>query len=110
MPAAAVAAVPALQMIRGGENHAPEFIEIIIFPFDGLRVGSFRATRRDRRLAEAHQTIPAQARAHWMRLGQFTLHLGGKGERLAPAQPLVGAAVGNAARVLLSARGAQLFW
>ena len=109
MPAPAVAAMPALPVIRGGENHAPEFIEIIIFAFDGLRFGNFHARQLNRRLAEFHQTLPAQTRAYRMRLRQPPLHLGGNGEPLAPARPLVGAAVGDAARVLLAARRTELF-
>ena len=111
MPTPAVAAMTALQVIRGGEDHAPEFIEVKIFAFDGLRIRSFRARRRiASRLAEPHQTLPAQARAHRMRFGQLPLHLSGNDIRLAPARPLVGAAIGDTTRILPPARRANLFW
>ena len=37
----------ALQVMRGGEDHALEFLELIIFAFDGLQLGRFHATRPD---------------------------------------------------------------
>ena len=46
MPTPTVAAMPALQVIRGGEDHAPEFIEVIIFPFDWVCGGGFLARQR----------------------------------------------------------------
>ena len=111
MPAPAVAAMTALQVIRGGEDHAPEFIEVKIFAFDGLRIRSFRARRRiASRLAEPHQTLPAQARPHRVLHGQLPLHLSGNHISLAPARPLVGAAIGDATRILPPARRALLFW
>ena len=106
MPAAAVAAMPALPVIYSGENHAPEFIQVIIFAFNGLQFGRFHARCLHCGPAESHQTIPAQARAHGMSLGQLPLDLGGNGERLAPARPLVGTAVGDATRILPPARRA----
>lgn len=109
MPAAAVAAMASLQKKRGGEDHAPDFIEIIILPLDQLCSGQFRERRCGGRVTESDQAIPAETNTIRADIGQSLLHLGGNGERLAPARPIVGVAIGDPALILPPAHRTQLF-